>query len=72
MVRNGRRGGGAAWARMALRVAGRQFRAHLVRVGLAAKVGVPTRTPHAPAHNATLPSHQASAGMSSLQFSCSI
>ncbi|CAL8470841.1 g10383 [Coccomyxa elongata] len=38
VVRSGRRGRGLAWAKHALTMAGRQFRAYLIRVGFAAKV----------------------------------
>jgi hypothetical protein len=38
VVRSGRRGRGLAWAKHALALAGRQFRAYLIRVGFAAKV----------------------------------
>ena len=38
VVRCGRRGRGLVWAKHALNVAGRQFRAYLVRVAFAAKV----------------------------------
>lgn len=38
VVRSGRRGRGIAWAKHALTMAGRQFRAYLIRVGFAAKV----------------------------------
>ncbi|CAL5223373.1 g5878 [Coccomyxa viridis] len=38
MVRSRRRGRGLAWAKHALSMAGRQFRAHLIRMGFGAKV----------------------------------
>lgn len=38
VVRSGRRGRGIAWARNALRLAGRQFKAYLIRMGFGAKV----------------------------------
>jgi len=51
VVRSGRRGRGLAWARHALRLAGHQFRAYLVRVGFAAKVRQhPSSCLHAHAH----------------------
>jgi hypothetical protein len=45
VVRSGRRGRGIAWARNALGLAGRQFRAYLIRVGFGAKVGLPAPLP---------------------------
>jgi hypothetical protein len=38
VIRSGRRGRGIVWARNALELAGRQFRAYLIRVGFGAKV----------------------------------